>query len=262
MPSHPLQADENNQSQWFKEWFNHPFYLALYSHRNRQEATDCVNTILRLTGIETTPPSGPAVLDIACGAGRHALEFAKRGFAVTANDLSPFLLQEARNEAAEESLELQFTEMDMREILSVEKYRMVVQLFTSFGYFNSAAEDRKVVSVASRALEPDGWYVLDLINPSYLKEHLIAHSNRTVGSLQVTENRVLEDGRITKQITITPETGKPLQFSESVMLYTYDEITGMLEKEGFSVNYIAGDYSGSPYTEGGSSRMILFSKKR
>ncbi|MDT9547156.1 MAG: class I SAM-dependent methyltransferase [Chlorobium sp.] len=262
MPSLHSSADEKNQSQWFKEWFNHPLYLELYSHRNREEASDCVNMILQETGLETTKPSGPALLDIACGAGRHALEFARKGFDVTANDLSAFLLQEAQKEAAQESLELRFTGHDMRNISESGSYRMVVQLFTSFGYFDSADEDRKVVSAVFRALQSDGWYVLDLINPSHLKRHLVQHSTRRAGGMHVEENRVLEESLITKQITITPETGKALEFSESVRLYSSEEITAMLENEGFALDFIIGDYSGSPFSEGESPRMILFSKKR
>jgi len=261
MPSLSSSADKENQTQWFKEWFNHPLYLALYSHRNREEATACVRMILQETGLEATLSSPPALLDIACGAGRHALEFARQGWNVTANDLSPFLLEEARKEAAQESLELRFTGKDMRDISETASYRMVVQLFTSFGYFDSIDEDRKVVSAVFRALQPDGWYVLDLINPSYLKQHLVERSSRTIGGMHVTENRVLEQSRITKQITITPETGNALRFAESVRLYSHGEIREMLEDEGFILDRLAGDYSGTPFTEGESQRMILFSKK-
>ena len=39
------------------------------------------------------------VLDLACGPGRHSLEFARRGFSVTAVDLMPFYLEEGQRRA-------------------------------------------------------------------------------------------------------------------------------------------------------------------
>jgi len=258
--SSDMQGTEN-PSAWFEEWFNHPFYLQLYSHRNRDEAERCIHTILSLTELDRKPCHSVSVLDIACGAGRHALEFARLGYPVTGNDLSPFLLEEARKEAASGCLNVQLTGCDMREIKEQERFDLVVQLFTSFGYFTAKEEDMLVLQRVYDALKSGGWYVLDLINPIHLERTLVPHSCRMAGDLTVNEKRSLENGRITKTITITSPAEERLNFTESVRVYAREEIASMLSETGFSLSTIAGDYEGFPFEATVSPRMMLFCRK-
>jgi len=256
------ESSQSNQALlWFEEWFNHPLYLEVYSHRDQDEAARCIQTILSLSRLELQEPASLSVLDIACGAGRHALELARLGYTVTGNDLSPFLLEEARKEALKSQLQLQLTCCDMRNIPASALYDLVVQLFTSFGYFDLKEDDRLVLQRAHGALRAGGWYVLDLINPVTLARNLVPHSRKTVGDLAVHEERAFSGDRITKTITITPPVGETLSFSESVRLYGKEEILSMLEEEGFSVTDIAGNYQGEPFIENDSPRMMLFCKK-
>ena len=251
----------NPASLWFEEWFNHPLYLEVYSHRDHDEAARCVQTILSLTGLEQKEPASISVLDIACGAGRHALELARLGYKVTGNDLSPFLLEEARKEALKSRLQLKLTCCDMRHIPTSGLFNLVVQLFTSFGYFDLKEDDRLVLSRAYGALQSGGWYVLDLLNPVTLALNLIPQSRKTVCDLAILEERAFENDRITKTITIIPPVGETLRFSESVRLYGREEILSMLQDEGFSMVNIAGNYQGEPFIENDSPRMMLFCRK-
>jgi SAM-dependent methyltransferase len=252
-------TDESRQ--WFEEWFNHPLYLEVYSHRDKDEAASCIQTILSITGLDIRHPASISVLDIACGAGRHALELARLGYCVTGNDLSPFLLEEARKEARNCKLNLQLTCCDMRQIPGDGSFDLVVQLFTSFGYFNSKDDDLLVLKKAYEALKHGGWYILDLINPVHLEKTLVPQSSRTTGTLSVTESRKLENERITKTITITSNLGETLNFRESVRLYGKEEIVSMLEKTGFTIVTITGDYQGKLFSMEESSRMMLFCTK-
>src|SRR3982751_4056816 len=96
--AHPVDDTEN---EWFDEWFKSDFYLKLYSHRDREEAEACVDLILRSATRPRTSGIIPCALDLACGPGRHAITLAKRGFGVTAVDLSPTLLAFAASQARE-----------------------------------------------------------------------------------------------------------------------------------------------------------------
>jgi len=251
----------NPSTLWFEEWFNHPLYLEVYSHRDSDEAARCIQTILSLSGLEHKELTSLSVLDIACGAGRHALELARLGCTVTGNDLSPFLLEEARKEARKNQLQLTLTCCDMRHIPADAHFDLLVQLFTSFGYFEHKEDDRLVLSKAYGALKKGGWYVLDLLNPLPLARNLVPHSQKTVGNLQILEERAFENERITKTITITPSEGERLTFSESVRLYGKKEILSMLLEAGFSVAFITGNYQGEPFDENDSPRMMLFCRK-
>ncbi len=248
-------------SNWFEAWFNHPLYLEVYSHRDQHEAAQCLDTILSHTGLDTLEPSSLSVLDIACGAGRHTIELAKRGYHVTGNDLSPFLLEEARKNAEASNLTLDLTCSDMRHIATNRKYELVVQLFTSFGYFEQKDDDQRVLRNAYSLVQVGGWYILDLLNPEYLRQTLVANSKRTVGELTITEERSLQHNTISKNITIIPQKGDSLTFSESVRLYDQEEISAMLEYEGFNVINIIGTYRGDAFLQTDSPRMMIFCQK-
>ncbi len=246
--------------KWFEEWFNHPFYLAVYSHRDRQEAAECIQTIISLTGINPLDSPAVSALDIACGAGRHALELARLGCVVTANDLAPFLLEKAEKDANASGLKLKLTCRDMRAVHDRECFDLVVQLFTSFGYFDTKEDDRLVLRNVHAALKQGGWYALDLINPDHLRKNLVARSSRTSGDLTVQEERKLEGERVSKSITISSPSGEQATFTESVRIYGKDEITGILSEAGFTVKAFAGSYTGEPFTAA-SPRMMLICRK-
>lgn len=252
---------EKPDKEWFTEWFNHPLYLRVYSHRDEAEARTCLETIIHKTGLENLTPSDIRVMDIACGAGRHALEFARLGFTTTANDLSPFLLECTRSQAARENISIECTRQDMRHISVENTYDLVVQLFSSFGYFKTKKEDLQVLRNVHRALKKDGRYILDLINPVYLKKNLNPSSSRTIDDLVVSEQRRIEADRVIKQITIrSPDDS--ITFEESVRLYRIEIIGDMLASAGFEIKEIFGDYEGSAFDEQTSPRLLLFARKR
>ncbi len=252
---------DNNEREWFAEWFDHPLYLKVYSHRDEAEAKTCVGTILENTGLAALLPADIRVMDIACGAGRHALEFARQGFDTTANDLSPYLIGCAGKQAGEEGLPLVCTRQDMRSLAVGNTYDLVVQLFSSFGYFDTRDEDLQVLRNVRRSLKRGGWYVLDLINPTYLKNNLLPSSSKTVEGLEISETRRIEGGRVFKRITID-DSGKSLTFEESVRLYDRETIDGMLEAAGFEVRRVLGDYGGAVFDPARSPRMLVFCRKR
>lgn len=246
--------------EWFESWFDHPLYLQVYNHRDEAEASRCAAAILRLTGLESANDN-LQVLDVACGAGRHALAFARTGLRVTANDLSPFLLNRARELAASEGLSMEFSLQDMRSIGFDHHFSLIVQLFSSFGYFESESEDRAVIAHVARLLGPDGWYVLDLINPHHLRSNFVERTERCAETLSITEERTLTDRLVCKRITLQEKDGREHSFTESVRLYTREEAVGLLASEGFRVEKIVGDYEGNPFDEAVSPRMMLLARR-
>ena len=79
-------------AEWFVSWFESEEYLNVYKHRDEKEARQLVESIISITNIKNKSK----ILDLACGAGRHSIEFAKKGFLLTAVDISENLLNNAK----------------------------------------------------------------------------------------------------------------------------------------------------------------------
>jgi 2-polyprenyl-3-methyl-5-hydroxy-6-metoxy-1,4-benzoquinol methylase len=231
--------------------------LKLYAHRSLEEAEQTIATLLKFITLTTHTPKA---LDIACGSGRHAVALAENGFQVTANDLSSTLLAEAKKLAESKNLTLTFTQIDMREIAFEEEFDVIVQLFTSFGYFENDDEDKIVLQNVARALKPGGWYMLDFLNEHLVRNTLQPESRRTLDTLDVFEQRMIFGERVVKSITLR-ENGETHRFIESVRLYSKEELTAMLTAVGLRVHHYLGDYHGAEFHQETSPRLILIAQK-
>jgi cyclopropane fatty-acyl-phospholipid synthase-like methyltransferase len=147
-------------TDWWAEYFDETF-LRIYRALLGPERTAAeVAAIVELLDLE----EGSDVLDVACGWGRHAVELADRGYAVTGVDFSPLLLGEAARVASETGVELTLHQADMREMEFDARFDGAVSLFSSLGYFGSDAEDARVLAGVRRALRPGGRFVLDTMH--------------------------------------------------------------------------------------------------
>ncbi|MDY6875684.1 MAG: methyltransferase domain-containing protein [Chloroflexota bacterium] len=108
---------------------------------------------------------GERLLDLACGSGVHALEFARREIEVVGLDIAPSLVRYCTEQASAEGLDnVTFVEGDMRALTYQEQFDALVILSTSFGFFDDAANQRVLEGIA-RALKPDGRLLLQLSDP-------------------------------------------------------------------------------------------------
>lgn len=246
--------------EWFREWFGET-YVSLYPHRDEAEAEAAV----RLFRLEVELGPGDRVLDLACGAGRHLKRLREAGLDATGMDLSAHLLEgAARRPGVAGSL----VRGDMR-ILPFRDgaFRGLVNFFTSFGYFSSAAEDALVVREMRRVLEPGGSFLLDYLNATWVVENLEPESEGVVNGKLVRQTRWIEDNQVIKRIEVFPGAGKdqPLTharvFHERVRLYELPELTDVLQRCGLEVRRHFGDYRGGAF-EADSGRLLLLGSAR
>ncbi len=234
--------------EWFEEWFGEE-YLQLYPHRDDAEAERAVGTIARHVGLRP----GARVLDVACGAGRHARAFRLAGARCVGVDLSATLLRVARKVT-----DAGLVRADMR-LLPIRPHSMdlTVNLFTSFGYFDRDAEHADALREMIQTLKPGGWFVIDFLNPSAVRRGLVARERVRLGGGEVEVGRsVSSDGHYVCK-TITTASGK--RFVERVRLFEPDEIAGMLEAEGIDIQFRFGSYDAAPLTPE-SPRTILLGR--
>jgi SAM-dependent methyltransferase len=231
--------------EWFEEWFGEE-YLRLYPHRNEAEADRAVALVARITGLRP----GWRVLDVGCGAGRHARAFGAIGARCVGLDLSHALLRIARGVT-----DAPLVRADMRELpIRPGSMDLTVSLFTSFGYFERDEEHAGALHEMVGTLRPGGWFVIDFLNASEVRGRLVPRERVPVlgGEVDVARS-VSPDGRYVCKAIVTPD-GR--EFVERVRLFEPAEIAAMLGDVGIDVRHRLGDYDAAPLGAG-SPRTIL-----
>lgn len=244
-------------AEWYEESFGED-YLLVYKHRDAQGAKREVHKMIAWLDLL----QGAKVLDLCCGMGRHSMALKEAGYEVTGVDLSEVLLREARKNDPDGRVT--WLQADMRQLPLSGGFDAVVNLFTSFGYFEQDEEHIKVLKEISRLLKPQGRFIIDYLNPQYTADHLVPFSQRVDDGQLITERRVIEDGYIKKRIEITaaaqdsndfPE--PPRNYLERIKLYSSDEFAAMLSEAGLVLEKIHGDYNEEEYDLVRSPRMIM-----
>jgi SAM-dependent methyltransferase len=246
-----MQRSGSEEADWFEEWFGED-YLRIYQHRDETEAENVVELITRfLEGRDIS-----AVLDLGCGAGRHSRALCDRWWTVGL-DLSAALLKIARREM----LDAPYVRADMRELpFAPESFDLVVNLFTSFGYFEDDRENERVLIRVCDALRQGGTLVIDFLNASEVRNGLVPYDERVENGVTIEQTRAISpDDRFVEKTIRLRERGK--EYIERVRLLTPRELERMLEVAGFTVVDRVGDYAGSPWSET-SPRAILFANRR
>ncbi len=241
---------------WYEDWFNSKEYLTVYRHRNEAEAKQLVDLILKNVQI----PAGSDVLDMACGAGRHAILFAKKGFDVTAVDLSQALLSIAKERAERFNLNIQFVNSDLRKFSINKKFALVNNLFTSFGYFEEDEENFKILKIAFEHLKNGGYFVIDYLNRYEVEKNLVPRSITELPDGSILQERRINSNRVEKKITIN-NNGSEKSFTESVRMYSEDELKNAVKKTGFNIEKVFGDFEGNNFNLQTSPRIIIIARK-
>jgi len=234
-------------TEWFEQWFGEE-YLRLYPHRDDRDAEAAVALIDRVA-----PLAGRRVLDLACGPGRHAALLAARGARTVGLDLSLPLLARARRRTKGA---VTFVRADMRRLpFAPATFDLVVNLFTSFGYFADDQQHGAVVRAAAELLSTGGVFVLDYFNATAVRATLVSHEERMIGAGRVViERRLSADDRfVVKQMHLLDD-GR--SFVERVRLFTPEDLTALLQVAGLTVRDRFGDYDGAPAAPS-APRIIL-----
>ena len=242
--------------EWYKEWFASEEYLEVYLHRNSDDAKKLVSLILDTSKLAY----GSTILDAACGAGRHSGIFASLGYKVTGFDLSKTLLQVAGAEAKQKALNINYACGDLRKVFFNYKFDLIVNLFTSFGYFDSDEDNFSFLKNSIKILNDNGSYVLDYLNEKFLRLNLIGTSVKKLNDKSILESRRIINDRVEKEITIANKFSER-KYVESVKLYSKQKIEFEMTKAGYKCFRIYGNYDSSDFDENYSSRLIMFFSK-
>ena len=245
---------------WYESWFDSPHYHRLYGHRSNREAQ---NFIERLHAhFEWKDLS---LLDLACGKGRHARAAAELGHQVVGVDLSPNSIDQARLNAVGIP-GLNFVQADMRTFELHNKFDGILNLFTSFGYFNKVEDHYAVLESMAAHLQPGGFLLLDFLDAAFSRKHLVPSDELTRDGVTYRLAREIRKGShgdwdtFVKTIQFE-EGGTRIVHTEEVAALSNADLTLMLENAGFQILERFGTYRLDPWVEGACPRLIIHAIK-
>jgi SAM-dependent methyltransferase len=211
-----------------------------------QYAMEEIDKVVRL--LQITP--GIHVLDLGCGIGRDSLELARRGFKVTGIDRTESYLQEARGQAVKEKLDIEFVRSDMRSFRRSGAFDAVINMFTTFGYFENADDDRKVIENVVESLKPGGAFILDTHGKESLARIFQKREWREQdGVFCLQEHSLSRNWSWMENRWIMIRNNERIEHNISHRLYAGSEMAALFSGCGFSRVDIYGDLEGHPYDE-------------
>ncbi|MEM6989211.1 MAG: class I SAM-dependent methyltransferase [Myxococcota bacterium] len=233
-------------------------YPVLFSKELFERAAGEVDQLLELTGVS----SGRA-LDLCCGPGRHSVPLAKCGLQVTGVDLSGYLLGEAKERAAAAKVDVAWVQKDMREFVEPGTYDLIMNLYTSFGYFQTEAEEMKTLKNMVESLTEQGTVVIDTLGKEALAERLHADSppiEERDGALLIQRVNVVEDWCRVKTEWIIATDDKVDRVNFEHTLYSGKELRELMNWAGLSDVSLYGDIDGRPYAPG-ARRLVAVGRR-
>jgi SAM-dependent methyltransferase len=205
--------------------------------------------------------AGDKILDIGCGAGRHSVELAVRGFDVLGIDPSATMIASAMESAAGEYANLKFLQMKGEDIPWLEEFDVAICLFTTLGQVDYQEENQRLLFNAAQSLLPGGYFILEIPQREWLEKNLKTSERLGEGHTytDVERSYSAEEKQVTEVFTqVSP---KDVQiFILRYRLFNPKEIQTLLEKAGFADITFYGGYEKAPLFPD-SPTMVISARK-
>ena len=242
--------------------------------------------------LKTARAAGRVALELGCGTGRVLLPLAEDGCHVTGIDTSAALLAVARRKlakhgyasetvasktATEGSRAVRLVQADMTGFELVEKeFDFAFVVSNTLMHVTTQAGQLKALQCAQRHLRAGGLLLIDLFNPD------VAYLEAIAGIQELADWWEDEESGATVLKWTTRNVDAARQLQETVFVYEEvfpdgrnaqtrlcfplrfwwpDEGAILLERAGFTVDKLYGNFDGSPYRTD-SERLIFIARKR
>ncbi|MCL2884474.1 MAG: class I SAM-dependent methyltransferase [Oscillospiraceae bacterium] len=225
-----------------------------------ENQADFIIQTLGLTGTER-------ILDLACGYGRHALTFARRGYAVVGVDITEAYIDDAVATAKKENLSARFILSDIRDVRFDNEFDVVLNLADgAVGYLENDEENLKIFDIAAKALKPGGSHFMDIINAAHAQKYFPKHT-WAIGENEFSFAEFEWDPQ--KKIMLYG--GGGFRYGEAAQkpavpegnptrLYFIEELQEIYQQRGMQVLETFSDFYGKPASPG-EMQLLVYAKK-
>lgn len=246
-------------AEWWHRIFDTELYFELYGRHDTELAKTQVRQVIDLLGVEA-----PArILDIPCGYGRHSVELARLGFDVTGVDVSEVQLARAEQQADEAEVAVDFRQMDTRELGFESEFDVAINMFLSFGYFETDGEHLAMLEGIARGLKEGGRFLMDYWNREFEIQTFDQWQVERTGDIFEVEEWDFDHlrGRLNWTNHVFLPDGRHESWYQSIRAYTVVEMKSLFERAGLQLDAVYGNLEGGPYTIDSEAAIFLATKK-
>ena len=251
--------DKTKKQSWYEQdGFWKTFAPLLFNSERMLSAGQEVEQIVSLLKLQP----GESICDLCCGPGRHSLELSRLGYCVTGVDRTGLYIEQAKKKANEQGLNIRYVQDDMRNFCEPNAFNAVINVFTSFGYFEEAGEDKRVLENVYKSLKEGGKFLIDIMGKEVLAR--IFQEKRWFeedGAIILEESKLAEDWSLVENRWIIIRDGRRDEFRFTLRLYSAVLLSELLKSCGFGQVEIYGDLSGSPYDQTAKKLVVVAHKK-
>ncbi len=212
-----------------------PRYMNEVFTKNTEKEVDFIEELFNL-------PKGSSILDVGCGTARHAVELAKRGYAVMGIDISEKMLEEARKRCLEQKVEVEFIQADATNFSVDKQFDACICLCEgAFGLLTQGEDpfdrDMKILRNINKALKDNAPFLLTALNGLRM---IRSYTDEDVAKGVFDQLGIVETHPMSDYVENAPE---GFFLREKGFIAT--ELVLMLRMSGFHVQHIWGGTAGS-----------------
>jgi ubiquinone/menaquinone biosynthesis C-methylase UbiE len=222
-----------------------------------------ISGIIKL--LDLNPPQ--SILDCPCGYGRHSIQLARMGFEVVGSDINGEMLEPAIH-AARGLSNIRFEKQNMQHLTYDREFDAVLNLFFSFGFFETDEENNDVLRRFYKALKPGGKFMMhtDINLPRIFSGKYKFHELRQLKSgrmLEINESYDPEANRLKGRWALIGADGSRQECPEyNHIIYTYDQFASICREAGFEDIKGYGGWDGSALTDESEDMIVVATRPR
>lgn len=177
------------------------------------------------------------IIDVGCGTGRHTIELTKRGYRVTGIDLSEAQLRWAREKAAKENLEIEFLQLDARNLPFESRFDAAIMLCEGgFPLMETDEMNFQILNNVTRALKSPAKFIFTTLNGLYPLFHYDTYAVEAEPKEEAVASHKSFDlltMREHSRLTYTDDAGNRHTVETSERYYLPSEIAWLLKSLGY-----------------------------
>jgi len=214
----------------------------------------------------------PAILDLGCGTGEHLQALSKYGFKCTGIDNSEKMLDIASDKS---NRPIEFKKSEIHNFDYYEEFDIVMSMYGSLDYLLDDNLMEKLLWNSWKALKPEGICIFEIWNApplSIIKNKPLSYVSTTVkDGKKIIRERGFSLQENTKDKTIVNvnfrykmssiNSNETIDDNHVMRAFTTDEITKLLNKNGFEKVNIYSDFLKAPYQKFSNKMVLVFKKE-